>query len=275
MKTKPLIISVAPNGSTKTKADHPKIPLTPQELAIDAEQCADNGASLIHIHVRNKQGGHLLDSSAYRQSINAINKTVGNRVVVQVSTEGRGIYTPEEQMVMVRELRPQAITLELTRMLAKKSLEKEILNFLNWLVAEKILTQFIVYSPRELTFFLKLHKAGKIPFAMPSILYVLGHYSTNTIGEPDLLIDYISQARGANLEWSVCAFGKNEFLCAMSAIVFGGHARIGFENNHQLPDGMPAKNNAQLVNNLANSVNTIGRKIANKSQVIGLYEGGD
>lgn len=45
-------IAVAPNGGRRTKADHPAIPLTPEELALTARDCLDAGAAMIHVHVR-------------------------------------------------------------------------------------------------------------------------------------------------------------------------------------------------------------------------------
>ncbi len=85
-------IAVAPNGGRRTKADHPAIPLTPAELARTAAECVDAGASMIHVHIRRPDGRHLLDAEAYRQAIDAIRKQVGDRLVIQITTEALGIY---------------------------------------------------------------------------------------------------------------------------------------------------------------------------------------
>ncbi|MEM7653568.1 MAG: 3-keto-5-aminohexanoate cleavage protein, partial [Pseudomonadota bacterium] len=68
---KPLIIAVAPNGARKVKSDHPAIPLTPAELAREAAACADAGASMVHLHVRDANGGHTLDADLYKAALNA------------------------------------------------------------------------------------------------------------------------------------------------------------------------------------------------------------
>jgi 3-keto-5-aminohexanoate cleavage enzyme len=39
----PLIITVAPNGARRGKADHPAIPLTPAEIGIEAARCQGQG----------------------------------------------------------------------------------------------------------------------------------------------------------------------------------------------------------------------------------------
>src|SRR5579863_3077605 len=64
-----VIVTVAPNGGRKTKADHPALPLTADELARTAAECLERGASMIHLHVRDKDGGHSLDPEAYRSVI--------------------------------------------------------------------------------------------------------------------------------------------------------------------------------------------------------------
>ena len=43
-------LTVAPNGARKTKADHPALPMTTEELAVCAQDCQIAGA--IHLHMR-------------------------------------------------------------------------------------------------------------------------------------------------------------------------------------------------------------------------------
>ena len=61
----PVAIAVAPNGGRRVKVDHPAIPLTAKELAETAAECLEAGAAMIHVHVRDAGGGHLLDADAY------------------------------------------------------------------------------------------------------------------------------------------------------------------------------------------------------------------
>ncbi len=76
----PVPIAVAPNGGRRTKADHPALPMTPEELARTAAECLDAGAAMIHVHVRDRDGKHLLDAEAYRQAIGAIRAEVRDRL---------------------------------------------------------------------------------------------------------------------------------------------------------------------------------------------------
>ena len=45
---------------------------------------------------------------------------VGKRLVIQVTTEAVGIYSPEQQMAVVEELRPEAVSLALGRIVPRR-----------------------------------------------------------------------------------------------------------------------------------------------------------
>lgn len=84
------------------------------------------------------------------------------------------------------------------------------------------------------------------------VLFVLGRYSAGQKSSPADLLPFLAAWRETGLdqsgvEWAVCAFGKQEADCAATAVMLGGHARIGFENNMTLPDGAMAPDNAALL----------------------------
>src|ERR1700761_1181557 len=102
----PLRISVAPNGARRSKQDPPAIPLTPAELAIEAEQCADAGAVLLHLHVRDADGKHTLSPNIYARALEAIRHRVGDKLLLQITTESVGIFDRQTQMDTVLTVRP-------------------------------------------------------------------------------------------------------------------------------------------------------------------------
>ena len=142
----PLVLAVAPNGARKSKNDHPALPMTAPEIARCAAECVEAGATMIHLHVRNRQGRHILDAGAYREAITAVRREVGERLVIQVTTEAIGLYRPEQQMSVVRDLHPEAVSLSLGELLPDPTHEKPAAEFLTWLRDEGILSQFILYS---------------------------------------------------------------------------------------------------------------------------------
>jgi uncharacterized protein (DUF849 family) len=241
----PVILAVAPNGARKTKADHPALPITADEIAATAAACREAGAAMIHLHVRAPDGRHSLDVETYRAATAAVRAAVGRDLIVQVTSEAVGIYRPEEQMRMVRELKPEAVSLAVREIVPDEAAEPAAAEFLAWVAAEGILTQYILYSDDDLRRFDDLIARGVIPGERQVVLFVLGRYTKGQTSEPRELMPFLAANSREHL-WSVCAFGPREAACAIAAAALGGHARVGFENNFHLPDGSLAADNAAL-----------------------------
>jgi 3-keto-5-aminohexanoate cleavage enzyme len=258
----PVAIAVAPNGGRRTKADHPALPLTPDELARTASECLEAGACMIHVHARNEQGRHLLDATAYSQATDAIRLAVGERLVVQITSESLGIYGPEEQMAVVRDLKPEAVSLALREISPDEASEPAFSEFLAWLRRERITPQIIVYSPEEAVRLAEMHRRGIVPFESIPILYVLGRYAVGQTSRPADLLPFLAPDMPIFSDWMTCAFGRHETACVTTAALLGGNVRIGFENNLDLPDGTRASSNAELISHTALALQTCGLVLA-------------
>lgn len=262
----PLIIAVAPNGARKTKADHPALPITPEELAETAARCLDAGASMIHLHVRDDDQKHSLDVSAYRAAIAAIRARVGGELIIQVTTEAVGIYTPAQQMAMVQELEPEAVSLAVRELCPDDAHEEIAAKFFGWLHNSGISPQYILYSAEDVARFKRLHAAGVIPREQPFVLYVLGRYSAGQTSQPTDLLPFLAEAGDSIADWAMCAFGPLEGACAVTAAGLGGHCRVGFENNMRLANGDVASGNADLVTQVADQAGLMGRHVASPAE---------
>ncbi|MFT6672846.1 MAG: hypothetical protein ACJAVZ_004336, partial [Afipia broomeae] len=97
-----LTIMVAPNGARKGHAEHPNLPLTTEAIAADALACKSAGAQAIHMHVRDADGRHTLDAARYLAATEAVRELTGPEFVVQITTEAVGIFSPDEQIAVVR-----------------------------------------------------------------------------------------------------------------------------------------------------------------------------
>lgn len=264
----PLIIAVAPNGARRTKADHPTLPMTPKESAEEAARCRDAGAAMIHLHVRDADGKHSLDAGLYRDAINAVRGAVDDGLIIQVTTEAVGNYSAAEQMAMVRDVRPEAISTAVRELIPDEDSVPAAAEFYDWAYRENIAVQFIVYDRTDVLRFADLRMRGVIPGEVASVLYVLGRYAKDQKSQPSDLLEFLDAAREvtADWHWSMCAFGPLEGACALSAAGFGGHARVGMENNLYLNDGTLASGNAALVRQLFDGAALLGRPVASASE---------
>jgi len=59
---------------------------------------------MIHLHMRHKQGEHSLDSDLYQQAIATVRDSVGEELIIQITTEAVGVYQPWEQIESVRKV---------------------------------------------------------------------------------------------------------------------------------------------------------------------------
>ncbi|RDD61688.1 3-keto-5-aminohexanoate cleavage protein [Ferruginivarius sediminum] len=258
----PLVIAVAPNGARKTAADHPRLPVTPAEIARESRACLEAGASMLHLHVRDSDGAHTLDPARYRAAIDAVRAEVGDALVIQTTTEAVGRYTPDEQIAAVRALKPEAVSLAVRELMPDAAREPAGTEFLRWCEGEGVMLQFILYDTADLVRFRDLTARGAIPGRRHFVLYVLGRYAAGQQSQPRDLLPFLCAEGGLENPWMLCAFGAKETACATTAATLGGHVRVGFENNMLLPDGRRAPDNAALVAAAAEGARAIGRPLA-------------
>ena len=262
----PMILTVAPNGAYKTHADHPRVPLTVEALANTARECVDAGASMIHLHVRDSLGRHLLDATAYQAATAAIRLQVGEEMVVQITSEAANRYQASEQMAVVRAVHPEAVSLALKELIPDAASESTAAAFFSWLHDERIMVQVIVYSADELQRYQSLCARGVLNGKDHFLLFVLGRYSAGQQSVPADLNPFLEVKTITN-PWALCAFGPQESACVMAATQQGGHARVGFENNLYLPNGELAQSNAQLVALAVQGSHQLGRPLASAQDI--------
>lgn len=265
----PLVIAAAPNGAYKQKSEHPALPVTPDELAETAVRCRDAGAAMIHLHVRDPGGRHTLDPGTYHQAITAIKRAVGDRLVIQVTSESGKIYQPDAQMQAIREVRPEAVSLALRELIPDSGSERAAAEFFQWLARRGCVPQYILYTAAEVEWYRTLLERGVIPDAPHWLLFVLGRYSDNQQSQPADLLPFLAEPMP--VPWSMCAFGRTEHACAVTAAALGGHVRVGFENNMDLKTGARAPDNAALITQAAEAAAVLNRPLMDAAGLRDLF----
>ncbi|WP_460753420.1 beta-keto acid cleavage family enzyme [Marinomonas epiphytica] len=258
------IIIVAPNGARKTKQDHPNLPISVNELVDEVRQCVGAGASMVHLHARKGDGSHSLEIEDNLQVYQAVKSALGDQVIVQLTTEAVGVYSPDQQMALIRNVRPEAASFALVELIPDESHEQAASEFFHWLTLQHITSQYIVYSPEQLSYYLDLKERGVLPDTHHHLLFVLGRYHKQQLSEPsdlDPFLDYIDQLD--DVRWAVCAFGVKEQECLLKAASYGGDVRVGFENNLHKANAQLAESNAEQVKDLSYALEKSGRAIMN------------
>ena len=242
------IIMAAPNGARKTGRDHPNLPVSIGATVAEAAACHAAGASILHAHVRGNEGEHVLDAGLYRELLAEMARQAPG-MLVQITSEAVGRYTPEAQVTVMREVNPQMASMglrEITSMFTDTGTARD---FFAWCDDNDVHLQHILFSAEELVHFLDYRERGIVPETQRCLMLVLGRYSANQESDPADLDPFL-QHDLSGFDWFTCAFGKREQDCALRAIECGGNARVGFENNLYLPDGSVADSSAALVESL-------------------------
>lgn len=265
MAQSPVVITVAPNGAYKQKTDHPALPITAAEIAIAAEQAVQAGATMIHAHARDDQGRHSLDPVLNQQVWDAIRQRVDDRIVVQLTTEAAGVFKPDQQIAMVRKVKPEAVSFALRELIPDPTSVKQATAFFHWVAEQQLIPQYILYSAEELEWYKQLRQTGVIPEQPHQLLFVLGRYHQQQQSSPQDLEPFL-QSGCKDLNWMVCAFGKAEHLCARRALELDGDVRVGFENNLLNSRGQQAADNAELVRQVSDMADAVNRSRMSANQ---------
>ncbi len=244
-------IMVAPNGARRTRADHPRLPLSENELVETAIACRAAGAGGIHLHLRDEEGRHVLDAARYRGLVAAISDAVPG-FFIQITSEAVGRYGPDEQIAVLRAAHPPAASVALGELLPAGADPGPARDFYHWAREEGIALQHILYAPAELERLLRLQDEGILPEGGMQLLFVLGRHSAGQRSRPADLDPFLARLPPDRpLDWAVCAFGPEETACLVYGAHRGGKVRVGFENSLWNADGRLALDNAERVREVA------------------------
>lgn len=267
-----LAIMVAPNGARKGPADHPNLPISPEAIAREAAACVARGAQAIHLHVRDDAGKHTLDAARYLAATEAIKRKVGPDVIVQITTEAVGMFSPAEQIAVVRATVPEAVSVAMKELIPDASAESAAADLYRWAHAQGIAVQHIVYSVEELDRLLDLIARSVIPGRGHSLVFPLGRYVANQESDPAELVPFLARLKAQEESnafiWWACAFGAAETTSLVAAAALGGHCRIGFENSFLNADGSRAASNAERVSDLQASLRGVRRAPASRTEAL-------
>lgn len=255
-----LIITAALTGAEVTRAQQPALPITPDEIAVAAEECARAGASIVHVHARNPDGSPTQDKETYRQIIQAIKARCD--VIVQVSTGGAVGMTPQERLAPVT-LVPEMATLSMGTVnfggdvFMNHPADMEV--FAQAMQQHGVKPELEIFDSGMLTTANRWLKKGLLtgPLHFDFVLGIPGGMA----GTPEALM-YLKSQLPEGATWTVAGIGAAQLPLGTLAILLGGHVRVGFEDNVYYRKGELAQSNAQLVARIARISAELGRVVA-------------
>ncbi|SFK95631.1 3-keto-5-aminohexanoate cleavage protein [Shimia haliotis] len=249
-------ITVAPNGARRQKPDHPALPVTISEITTTARDCHLAGADTIHLHVRNPDGSHSLDTGLYREAIAEIDHLAPD-MAIQITTESAGVFDVPDQLACLTDLAPAAASISVREIMRAPELAQRIYATAHDAGTE---VQHILYDTDDLATLRRLIDDRIVPQDMRDVILVLGRYTPPRPARATELAPFVTALAGDFPCWTACAFGPNEHAAMLETARLGGNIRVGFENNLCRPDGTLAHNNAENIARIASALRPTARK---------------
>lgn len=268
MKTAPMVITAAMVGAETTREQTPYLPITAEEIGIEAAKCREAGAAMVHLHVRNPDGSPSQDTELFRAAIREIRKRCD--VLVQTSTGGAVGMSAEERCGPLRltgEDRPDMATLTTGTVnfgedvfWNPRPLVRDIAKRIRALGLKPELECFDVGMLDEANY---LAKEGLVdlPAHFDFVLGVPGG-----VGARKEVLEFMIRSLPEGSTWTVAGVGRHQLPMAEIAAELGGNGRVGLEDNIFISKGVLAKGSFELVAELAKRVRAKGREIATPQQ---------
>lgn len=273
-----VIITVAVTGSQPTREMNPNLPITPQEIADSAYDCLNEGASIVHVHVRDPETGQRsMDGRLYEEVVERlrarsnmiINLTTGPGGQFVIGPDNRideaasVIASPEERVEHVLKLKPEICTLDVGSanfggMLFANA--QPVIDRMARLMKDAgVKPEVEIFDIGQFRIAERLTKLG--------LLDANAHYQLcmgTSGGIPATAKNAIAMAEALppKATWSIFGVGRTQFPMVAMGVLLDGHVRVGMEDNLYLSKGVLAGSNAELVRRAAEIVRSLGKDVA-------------
>jgi 3-keto-5-aminohexanoate cleavage enzyme len=257
----PVVVTVAPVGAEVTRDDNPALPHTPAEIAAEVAACAEAGASVCHLHVREEDGSPSSRPELFAEAIGLIRER--SPIVTMVSTGG-AVWMPMADRMTGLEAGPDLAGVETGSMNfgedpfvtvpadARKVVERAGELGIG-LEAEMFDVGHVVAAVRML-------ERGELP---PPLRANLVFGVPGGVDATPEALDAMLRPLPPGTHWSITAVGRHQRRMLALAVLRGaGGIRVGFEDGVYLRRGVLAASNAELVADACELVRTLGREPA-------------
>ncbi len=259
------IITVAPTGGMHGKERNPNLPEQPDEIIRDVYECYQEGAAIVHLHTRDKQGKPSQDLNTFLELKEGIRAKTD--MVIQFSTGG-GIGFTHEQRLSVVEGNPEMASLNCSVNsrggdIVVVNTQNDIERYARAMLERNIKPEMEVYQPGMFVEVENLIQKGlvKPPYLVNIIFGVRS-------GIQPSIENFLCMKNNApeGCIFNAFAVGPKSLLITTLSILTGGHVRVGMEDNIYYRRGELVKSNAQFVARAARLIRELGREVASPAE---------
>jgi uncharacterized protein (DUF849 family) len=265
---RPMVVNVALTGAVPGRRDNPTIPLTPAEIVEDALACADAGASVLHIHVRDEEGRPVHRQDLYEATFGPI-RAARPELILCVTTSSRVDPDLASRMVGLEvdaALRPDmaSLTLGSFNFPSRPSVNPpdQIRALLERMQDLGIRPELEVFELGMVNTLHLLVDQGLIPDP-PVVNILLGSMGSLPAFVGDLA--RVVERLPAGAEWAAAGIGRFQRSMVIAAAIMDGNVRTGLEDN-PTGDGDQPWSNVRAVEHAVEAAQLAGRRVASPAE---------
>lgn len=282
----PTIITCAVNGGVQGREAHPALPETPEEIADQVAEAYDAGASVVHIHGRSPDA--LWDAASSAEVYFEINRLVRERCpdIVINNTTGGGPSTTMEDRLRCLDARPEMASLNLGPDMSRFRIKPRpeplphphdgfdidvcvpftygIIEDLATAMAERnIKPELETYHSGQYWVSRGLIERGLLQ--RPYVHQFVMAYQTSAYPTPGNVLHLLEELAEGSLFF--CAgIGVFQHPMNATAILLGGHVRVGLEDNLNYRRGQKFTGNGEAVTRVARLIEELQRPVATPAE---------
>ena len=265
-----VVITAALTGVAANRDQCEWIPYTPQEIAEEALACYNAGASVVHIHARENDGGPSWRVEVFREILEETRKRCP--IIINFSTGGVFVER-DARIAHIRELKPQIAALNMGTMnYAKYSPKRksfvfnvvfhnpfeDIMFFLDTMNKNGIKPECECFDLGHLESIFPLMDMGLLTnFQVSLVMGVVGGMAATARN-----LAHVASLVPLGVAWEVIGISQDQWLLIATALALGGNIRVGLEDNFYLSPGEMARGNGPLVEKAVRMTRDIGREPA-------------
>lgn len=290
-----IVITCAITGSIHTPTMSDALPYRPEDIADQAVEAAEAGATILHLHARDPETGRPSADPAHFMAFLPRIKARTD-AVVNITTGGSAIMTLDQRLAAPKRAAPEMCSLNMGSMnfalypmvaryqswkfdwekpflegtddLIFKNTPRDIAHVLDEMGEKRgARFEFECYDTGHLVMLKHFVDRGlvKAPIFLQFVFGVLGGMAA----EPDNLMHMKRIADryfGDDYQFSVLAAGRMQMPMATMAAGMGGHVRVGLEDSLFISRGVLARSNAEQVRKIRALVEGLGREVASPDE---------
>lgn len=263
----PVVITAALTGGVHGKEANPNLPETPEEIGSAAADAESAGAAIVHLHARRENGERAFSTERFQAVTDAVRERTDD-VIIQHSTGGTGAPIEQRQQSLHTDPSPEMASLDMGPLnrydhLTSENTRATIDALYDEMADHGIKPELEVFNDGHRN---EVHGLlDRRDLDDPVYATLIFGSGTLTRPRPRNFLNAIDDLPDGAM-FNTLGFGPHQLPFTTMGVLFGGHVRVGLEDNVYYRRGDLAESTAQLVGRTADIAGTLGREVATPAQ---------